>query len=131
MPNQTIDLRNDSQYNLIINKDRTLNAVITAQIVSGTTTGNTIVDFDFSSFSAATMQVRIKPDAPFVVLEFQTSDGSIVLSTGSTFQLIKTATELAKVRSGEYFYDMYLSNVTYPKYAFLSGVFTITSNITT
>lgn len=131
MPYQNLDLRTDSQYNLIINKDRTLNAVITAQIVSGTTTGNTIVDFDFSSFTGATLQVKVKPDAPFVALTFSTSDGSIVLSTGSTFQLIKTATQLATVRSGEYFYDMYLSNVTYPKYAFLSGQFTIVSNITT
>jgi hypothetical protein len=129
--NQNLDLRTDSQYNLIINKDRTLNAVITAQIVSGTTTGNTLVDYDFSSFSAATLQVRIKPDAPFVALEFNTSDGSIVLSTGTTFQLIKTATDLAKVRAGEYFYDMYLTSALYPKYAFMSGQFTITTNITT
>ena len=131
MPYQNLDLRTDSQYNLIINKDRTLNAVITAQIVSGTTTGNTLVDFDFSSFSAATLQVRIKPEAPFTVLDFDTDDGSIVLSTGATFQLIKTATQLSVVRAGEYFYDMYLANATYPKYAFLSGKFTITSNITT
>ena len=130
MPNQIVDLRTDSQYNLIINKDRSLNATITAQIVSGTTTGNTYVDFNFSSFSAATLQVRIKPDAPFVILQFSTTDGSIILSTGNTFQLIKTATQLSTVRAGQYFYDMYLTSAAYPKYAFLSGEFIITSNIT-
>lgn len=130
MPYQNLDLRNDSQYNLIINKDRTLNATITAYVVSATTTGNTCIPFDFSSFSAATLQVRLKPDSPFCVLEFKTSDGSIVLSVTNTFQLIKTATQLATVRAGEYLYDMYLSSATYPKYAFLSGNFTITTNIT-
>ena len=129
MPYQNLDLRTDSQYNLIINKDKTLNATITAMVVSATTTGSTCIPFDFSSFSAATLQVRLKPDSPFCVLEFNTTDGSIVLSATDTFQLIKTATELSKVRAGEYLYDMYLSNATYPKYAFLSGAFTITTNI--
>ena len=131
MPYQNLDLRQDSQYNLVLNKQRTLNTTITCQYISGTTTGNTLVDFDFSSYTAATLQVRMKPDAPFVVLTFSTTDGSIVLSTGSTFQLIKTATQLATCRAGEYFYDMYLSSATYPKRAFLSGQFTIMPNITT
>lgn len=127
MPYQNLNLFTDSQYNLVINKNRTLNATITAQFLSG----DTYVDFDFSAFSAATLQVRQKPDAPFVMLEFSTSDGSIVLSTGSTFQLIKTATQLSNVRAGQYFYDMYLTSATYPKYAFLSGEFIINPYITT
>ena len=131
MPNQNLNLCQDSQYNLVINKNKTLLSTITCQYISGTTTGNTLVDFDFSSYSAATMQVRMKPDAPFVVLQFSTSDGSIVLSTGSTFQLIKTAIELQNVRAGEYYYDMYLSSAIYPKRAFLSGSFTIIPNIST
>ena len=130
MPYQNLDIRQDSQYNLILNKQRTLNVNITAQYVSGTTTGNTYVDFDFSSYTGATLQVRNKPDAPFVVLQFSTTDGSIVLPvSGGTFNLNKTATQLATVRAGEYFYDMYLSSATYPKRAFLSGSFTIIPNI--
>ena len=128
MPIQNLDLRQDSQYNLVLNKQRTLNANITAYFFSG----DTETEFDFSSYSAATLQVRKKPDAPFVVLEFNTSDGSIVLPiSGGTFQLIKTAEELALVRAGEYYYDMYLVSSTYPKRAFLSGEFIIAPNITT
>jgi hypothetical protein len=130
--NQSLDLRQDSIYNLQLNKQRTLNASITAQFVSGTTTGNVLVDFDFSSYSGATLQVRNKPDSPFVVLEFSTADGSIVLPiSGGTFQLKKTAEELQNVRAGTYVYDMYLTSATYPKRSFLSGEFIITPNIST
>ena len=132
MPYQNLDLRQDSQYNLVLNKQRTLSTNITAQYISGTTTGNTLVDFDFSSYTGATLQVRLKPESPFVVLQFSTTDGSIVLpASGGTFQLIKTATELSTQRAGEYYYDMYLSSITYPKRAFLSGQFTIMPNIST
>lgn len=130
MPYQNLDLRQDSQYNLVLNKQRTLNTTITAYYLSGTTE-DTCIEFDFSSYSAATLQVRLKPDSPFCVLEFNTDDGSIVLpAAGGTFQLKKTAEELSKVRAGEYVYDMYLVSATYPKRAFLSGSFTITPNVT-
>lgn len=125
---QNVDLRSDSQYNLILNKSRTLNVNIVAEILSGTT----LVGFDFSSYTGASLQVRTKPQAPFITLEFNTNDGSIVLPTsGSTFQLKKTAIELENVRAGEYYYDMYLSSPAFPKRAFLSGQFTIIPNITT
>ena len=130
MPSQNLDLRQDSQYNLVLNKQRTLNTTITAYYVSGTTTDDTCIEFDFSSYTGATLQVRLKPDSPFKVLEFSTADGSIVLpATGGTFQLKKTDVELSTVRAGQYYYDMYLSSATYPKRAFLSGEFTITPNI--
>jgi hypothetical protein len=133
MPYQNIDLRQDSQYNLVLNKQRTLNATITAYYISGTTTGDTYIEFDFSAYTGATLQVRLKPDSPFVVLELNTDDGSIVLpASGGTFKLVKSDTDLAKVRAGEYMYDMYLrGNANFPKRAFLSGSFTITPNITT
>jgi len=133
MPYQNLDLRQDSQYNLVLNKQRTLNATITAYYISGTTTGDTYIEFDFSSYTGATLQVRLKPDSPFVVLTFDTNDGSIVLpASGGTFKLVKTAEELSTVRAGEYMYDMYLrGNTDFPKRAFLSGSFTITPNITT
>jgi hypothetical protein len=124
---QNVDIRQDSQYNLILNKSRSLKVSIVAQIPSG----DTYVDFDFSSYTGATLQVRLKPDASYVILGFNTNDGSIILpASGGTFQLIKTAEEL-DVRAGEYYYDMYLESVTYPKRAFLSGSFTIIPNITT
>ena len=133
MPYQSINLYQDSNYDIIINKNRTLNATITAYYISGTTTGDTYIEFDFSSYTGATMQVRIKPDSPFCILEFNTDDGSIILpASGGTFKLVKTAAELNTVRAGEAHYDMYLrGNTDFPKRAFLSGSFTITPNITT
>ena len=126
MPNQNLDIRQDSQYNLILNKGRTLSVNITAQYLSG----DTYVDFDFTSYTGASLQVRTKPDAPFIVLQFSTADGSIVLpASGGTFNLNKTAEQLSTVRAGEYYYDMYLISSTYPKRAFLSGSFTIMPNI--
>lgn len=123
-----LDLVQDSIFNLTINKQRTLNVNVTAYYISG----DTEVEFDFSSYTGATLQVRTKPDAPFVVLSFNTDDGSITLPvSGGTFNLYKSADDLAKVRAGEYRYDMYLKSATYPKRAFLSGVFTINSIITT
>ncbi len=128
MPYQSVDLRQDSQYNLILNKGRTLNINITAYYLSG----GTEYEFDFSSYSAATLQVRQKPESPFVILEFSTTDGSIVLpASGGTFNLNKTAVSLANLRCGEFMYDMYISSSTYPKRAFLSGSFTIIPNVTT
>ncbi len=127
MPYQNLDLTQDSQYNLILNKYRTLKVNITAQYLSG----STLYDFDFSSYTGASLQVRTKPGAPFIVLTFSTTDGSIVLPvSGGVFQLNKTAEELKDVRAGEYVYDMYLSSALYPKRAFLSGSFTIISNVT-
>ncbi len=123
-----LDLTQDSTFNLTINKQRTLNVTIATYYLSG----DTEVDFDFSSYTGALMQLRTKPQAPFVILEFNTTDGSIVLPvSGGTFQLHKTWEEMQNIRSGEYHYDMWLTSVTYPKRAFLSGVCTIIPNITT
>lgn len=130
MPNNyqdLLDLCQDSVFNLTINKQRTLDVNIAAYYFSG----DTEMEFDFSSYTGATLQVRTKPDAPFVVLEFDTDDGSIVLpASGGTFNLNKTATQLSIVRAGEYHYDMYLKSSAYPKRAFLSGIFTINNRIT-
>lgn len=124
--NQNLDLTQDSKYNIVINKNKTLLSTITACYNSGSTE----IEYDFSSYTGATLQVRIKPDAVFTVLEFSTTDGSIVLpASGGTFQLKKTAIELSTVRAGQYYYDMYLVSSTYPKRAFLSGEFTILPSI--
>lgn len=127
MPYNDLDLRQDMQYDILINKQRTLNVNLTAYYVSG----GTEYDFDFSNYTGATLQVKMKPDAPFTILDFDTDDGSITLPTsGGTFNLYKSAADLAKVRAGEYRYDMYLKSATTPKRAFLSGSFTIIDRIT-
>jgi len=113
-----------------LNKSKTLNVNITATYLSG----GTEYEFDFSVYSGSVLQVRIKPEAPYLVLQFSTTDGSIILpASGGTFNLNKTALQLSTVRAGEYFYDMYLMPKNQPavKRAFLSGQFTIIPNIST
>ena len=126
MGQNTLDLRQDTQYDLEIKKDRTLSATISCVFMSGTTEA----DFDFSSYSGATLQVKRDSRSSNTILEFTTLDSSIILSTGNTFQLNKTFTELASIPVGEFEYDMYISSTTYPKRAFLSGSFIISDRIT-
>jgi len=126
MSKDTIDLRQDAYYNLEIKKDRTLNSVISCVYMSG----DTEVDFDFSSYSGATLDVKRESKSSQTLLNFSTTDGSIVLSTGNTFQLLKSATELATLPVGTFKYDMYLESTTYPKRAFLWGQFIISDRIT-
>jgi len=130
MSQDILDLSQDTQYDLIIKKDRTLASIITCVYLTGTTTP-VEVDFDFSSYSAAELDVKRDSKSSQVILNFSTTDGSIVLSTGNTFQLNKTYTELANIKTGEFYYDMYLTSVSYPKRAFLSGKFIIEDRITT
>jgi len=123
---QNLELNTDTYFNLQIKKDRTLNASIQTQVV----VDDVIQDYDFSSYSGATLQVRTKPDAEYCILEFNTLDGSIVLpASGGTFKLKKSALELQYIRAGIYVYDMYLSSTLYPKKVFLAGQFIIESNI--
>ena len=93
--------------------------------------GNTLVDFDIQYFTGGTLQVRAKPDAPYIPLELSTEDGSIVFLTGNTFQFIKPASQLSVIRAGIYQYDFYLSNDMYEKYAFMSGQFMVIPYIST
>lgn len=125
MPNQILDYT-DANYDLVIKKDRDLNAVITAQVdVNGL-----LVDFDFSAYTASTLTVRTKPDAQYAILTFSTTDGSIVLPvSGGTFQLKKSAIDLQYTRAGNYVYDMWISSPVAIKKCFLSGNFIIESNI--
>lgn len=122
----TIDLTQDASYNLVINKNRDLNQEIQAEIYSGSTK---LANFSFSGYTGATLIVRVKPQDNYSVLTFSTTDGSITLGPQGLFSLIKTASELQNVKSGTFFYNMYLSSDTKQKRAFLSGQFTITQNV--
>lgn len=128
MSKQELDLTQSSYCDIEINRNRSLDLNITAQFYSG----STLLDFDFSAYTGATLQVRIRPDASNVVLEFSTDDNSIQLPTiGNIFKLKKTAEELLAIRAGEYYYDMYLSSALYPKRAFLYGKIKIYNYIST
>jgi hypothetical protein len=124
---KTIDLNQASQYDLLVAKNRTLNCTITCTYLN--VTGGTEY-FDFTTYTGASMQ--IKNNAGTILMSFSTSGGSIQLSgTSGIFRLIKTAAEMNTIRAGQYRYDLYLSNATYPKRNFLYGNITFMQDITT
>lgn len=129
MGKDTIDLRQDAQYDLLINKAMDLNCVLTCQYYTGLTAAD-IVDFDFSAYTGATLIVKQNYRSANSILEFSTLDGSLVLSaTGGTFQLIKSAAELQNLPIGHFEYSMYLRSATQARRAFLSGKFIIETQI--
>ena len=124
--NCTLDTREDATYDILINKDRTLNQQFVAYFESGGTEYN----FVFTSYTGASLQVRKNYNSTPIILEFSTDDGSIVLGNDGAFSLIKSAADLEIVRAADYIYDMYLNSASAPKRAFLSGKFTITDRVT-
>jgi len=117
-----LDLSMSAEYNLIVDKNKSLSASVSCTYFSG----NTENTFDFFVYTGSTLTV--KNNSGTIVQTFSTIDGSISLLVGGVFKLIKTAEEMDTVRSGEYNYDMYLSNTTYPKRAFLRGKITYIQN---
>jgi hypothetical protein len=121
---KNIDLSMSTEYDLIVDRTRTLNRNIYCWYYSGSTIE---YEFDFTFYTGATMTV--KNSSGTIVQTFSTLDGSIVLGIGGVLKLFKTAEEMGLVRSGEYKYDLYLSNSTYPKRAFLRGSINYIQNI--
>lgn len=122
----TLDIAQDATYNIIIKKDRSLNQKFQAYFTSGSTE----YDFDFTAYSGATLDVKRNFNSADTIITFSTDDGSIILGLNGEFSLIKSAALLENIRANNYIYDMYLSSITVPKRAFLSGKFTIKDRVT-
>lgn len=128
MAKDTINLRSDAVYDIQLNKSMDLNAQLTAQYYTGTT-ADSIVNFDFSSYTGATLTVKQNYKSNMALLTFDTIDGSIILGSDGKFQLIKTAEELANIMEGTFEYSMYLRSTTVSRRAFLSGNIIISNQI--
>jgi len=124
MAKDTIDLRTDAKYDIILNKIADLNASYICQYYTGTT-ADSIVDFSFSAYTGASLIVKQNYRSNIAILTFDTLDGSIVLSTSGTFQLKKASADLLNLPIGEFEYTMWLRNATMSRRAFLSGKFII------
>ena len=121
-----LDIRKDGDYNIVFQTNRTLNQEFQATFFSG----ETELNFDFTDYNSAVLQVRTKPDFP-VILEFNTSDNSIILGNDGIFSLTKSAADM-DIRFGDYFYDMYLVLISEPdtKREFMRGEFILKDDIT-
>ena len=120
---RTLDLSYASEYDLICDKDRNLNTLITCTFMDNSV--ETL--FDFTPYSGATLVV--KNNSGTIIMTFTTDDNSIALLADGVFQLLKSADDMNLVRAGVYNYDMYLSNSDKPKRAFLRGLITYNQNI--
>jgi len=127
-----LDLRTDEDANIELNADRDFNWSLYAYWISGTTRQDRgEVGFDFSTYTGATMEVKTNFTSSNIILSFSTDDSSITLpSSGSSFQLYKSAEQLSLIRGGKYEYDMYLHKAGELKRAFLRGQFIIHNQIT-
>lgn len=119
-----LDLTLASEYDLVVERGRTLNSSITCTYIDST---GTTQYFSFSDYIGATLMV--KNSAGSIIITFSTNDGSIELLTDGIFKLSKTDQQMLVPRVGTYQYDMYLTSPTYPKRAFLKGKITFEQNI--
>lgn len=130
-----LDLAMSTEYDLIVDRCRTLDRTLYCWIFTGSTGSCGEKEFDFTNdghsqpYSGATMYV--KNNAGTILLQFSTTDGSITLSLGGQLTLKKSAADMCCIRAGEYDYDLYLSSATYPKRAFLRGRIKVQQTYTT
>lgn len=125
---KSLDLSRASEYDLTVEKGRTLNAPIECKYYDTT---NTLQTFEFLDevhpYTGGTM--TIKNTAGTILMTFSTTDGSMTLGALGVLTLSKTAAEMDVVRAGSYSYDLYISNDLYPKRNFLRGTITFIQNI--
>jgi len=125
--NHELDLTTDIIRDITVNKNRSLNERLKADIFD---CGQYCYSFDFTCYTGATLEVRLKQnDSSQLILKFSTVDGSLVLDSDGIFHLIKSASDMNALRSGEYFYDMYLTSLSETKRAFMHGKFMITDTV--
>jgi hypothetical protein len=79
----------------------------------------------------ARMQVRRKPDAPHVLLEFSTANGTIVLggNTG-TIELVLTSVATAQLNFESGMYDLILTMPSGDVWRFVQGRLKVTKDVT-
>lgn len=122
---QIIDLAQDSNYDIVVNKNRTLNATLHCQYLSG----DTYVDFSFDNYQYIIMHVKSRPDSEKVVLSLSNIASTLLMQPQGRLQF-KAEHKLMDLRVGEYVYDIYVYNNDENKRAFLSGKFTVQATVT-
>ncbi len=109
-------------FNIVANKGDTF--ALTFDVVNESDDS----DFVFTSHTAK-LQVKVNREDSNSILEFNTTDNSIILTTGS-LSLQKSATIMNSIESGQYFYDL---EITFPDstiQTWLKGKFVLNQDTT-
>jgi hypothetical protein len=122
---KVIDERLGVYVDIEVVKGRSFNKVYEAMSYNG----DTLVPFEFSGYTGAVLEVRKKPTSNNIDLNFNTTDGTILLLESGQFLLNKNYIDMDKLRSGVYHYDMYLINAAYPRRDFIYGKFIVFNKI--
>lgn len=123
--NKIIDFTQDASYDMIVNKNRNLNAYLHCVYVDN----GIEYDFDFTVYEVAMLHVKQKPNSTTPLLVLSTINNTIELLDEGRIRFVADPADL-NVRAGEYVYDMYLYNEDYTKRQFLSGRFIIQETVT-
>ena len=124
----TIDKRQGVELQIEARQGATFDRIYHVQFLSG----DTYVDFDWSNYSGATLQVKTNFNAEHSLLTFTTSDSSIELLPEGRFKLYKEYSDF-NLKPAEYYYDMYLEGINGNadlKRDFIYGKFIIYKKIT-
>ena len=119
---------NDNIINIFAYKSDNFNVSIEVNdLVDGELT-----PFDFSGYTALMKVKRRRGDEDaFTVIAFDTSDGSIILDTG-TITLVKDSDAFDSIRVGKYVYDIELTKTADSSVqSIISGSFIVEQDITT
>jgi hypothetical protein len=114
-----IDLTDSVVFSLTVEKNKTLNKTFQCEIYDQDNVFKGY--FPFSAYTGASLTVKTKANSFNTIIEFNTSNNSIVLSENGEFTLSKSAIEM-NIKSGEYVYEMYLTSAD-EKRGFLRGRF--------
>lgn len=123
--NKIIEFTQDTAYDLVVNKNRNLNATLHCIYVED----GVEYDFNFQDYDTALMHVKKRSDDNTIILALSTIENTIELLPQGRIKFVADP-EKMNVRAGEYVYDIYLYSTDYTKRQFMSGRFIIKSTVT-
>lgn len=121
---QTIDLRQEGEYDLIINKGRKLDAVLSIKYLYV----NEYYDFSLSGYTGCTFYVKTTYDTKDILFSMDLDNG-ISFVENNKIRLQRTSEQLRLLKAGKYVYNIYLVDTQTNKRALMSGNLVVKDSI--
>lgn len=120
-----LDFTNDVRYDIIVNKNRTLNQVIDCSLEEN----GEMKPFPFGDYDNIMMHVKSNYNSKHVVLALSNITDTIEMDNRG-FLIFNVPEQLMNMRSGEYVYDIYIHKEGERKRAFMGGKFIVKDTVT-